>query len=289
MKKLFILFICIILVFGFSGCKEENNLSINSEIPLCAVENFETLEILHKYSTNPTIVTNLKDFEFLGKYTYSCEITQGEFAKFVEADECPILRLKKDSFVMTYYLLSDGAIISQVMYGDSDIAEKSYAMYEADEEHRLTEDRFQKLLKKYDKSLKFDDSEYSEILINTDLLISISIHNVYDEELVKIPVKEDWAFLGEYIQTGSLPKEENHKLLAYPDTHIIHLNMISDEGDEVVYEKVYLFNDGSIAKQEMCGDSGVTDKTYDVYKAEEKYMLTKEKLNVLLEKYKKIL
>jgi Ribonuclease G/E len=113
-------------------------------------------------------------------------------------------------------------------------------------------------------------SEYSEILINTDLLNSISIHDVYDEELVKIPVKEEWAFLSKYTNNGTLPKEENHKLLAYPDTHIIHLNMISDEGDEVVYEKVYLFNDGSIAKQEMCGDSGVTDKTYDVYKAEEK-------------------
>lgn len=48
-------------------------------------------------------------------------------------------------------------------------------------------------------------SEYSEMLINTNLLSSVSIHNVYDQELVKIPVKEDWAFLGEYIKTGSLP------------------------------------------------------------------------------------
>lgn len=130
-------------------------------------------------------------------------------------------------------------------------------------------------------------SEYSEMLINTNLLSSVSIHNVYDQELVKIPVKEDWAFLGEYIKTGSLPKEENHKLTAYPDTHIIHLN-ISTDYEEIAFEKVYLFADGSIAKEEMSGDMGVIHITYDIYKAEEKYTLTGEKLNALLEKYKKV-
>jgi hypothetical protein len=114
------------------------------------------------------------------------------------------------------------------------------------------------------------------------------MHNAYDEELVKIPVKEDWEFLGEYTKSGTLPKEENHKLIAYPDTHIIHLNMITDEGKEELYEKVYLFNDGSIAKAEMCGDSGVTLRSYDIYEAEEKYTLTGEKLDNLLEKYKKV-
>ena len=116
-------------------------------------------------------------------------------------------------------------------------------------------------------------SEYSEILINTDLLISISIHNVYDEELIRIPVKEDWAFLSKYTKSHTLTKEETNKLLVYPDTHIIYLNTISDEGKEVVFVKVYLFNDGSIVKRQMCGDSGVTDVPYELYKAEEKYML----------------
>lgn len=128
-------------------------------------------------------------------------------------------------------------------------------------------------------------SEYSEILINTNLLSSISIHNVYDEELIRIPVKEDWDFLSKYTKSHTLPKEENHKRFAYPDTHIIHFNIISDEGKEVVFVKVYLFNDGSIVKRQMCGDSGVTDVPYEVYKAEEKYLLTEEKLNQLLKKY----
>ena len=127
-------------------------------------------------------------------------------------------------------------------------------------------------------------SEYSEMLINTNLLSSISIHNVYDEELVKIPVKEDWAFLSKYTKSHTLPKEENHKLLAYPDTHIIHLN-ISTDYEEIAFEKVYLFDDGSIAKGEMSGDMGVTHITYDIYVAEEKYMLNEKKLITLLKKY----
>lgn len=128
-------------------------------------------------------------------------------------------------------------------------------------------------------------SEYSEILINTNLLSSISIHNVHDEELIRIPVKEDWAFLSKYTKSHTLTKEETNKLLVYPDTHIIYLNTISDEGKEVVFVKVYLFNDGSIVKRQMCGDSGVTDVPYELYKAEEKYMLNEEKLITLLKKY----
>ena len=108
---------------------------------------------------------------------------------------------------------------------------------------------------------------------------------MYDEELIRIPVKEDWAFLSKYTKSHTLPKEEKHKLFAYPDTHIIHFNIISDEGKEVVFVKVYLFNDGSIVKRQMCGDSEVEDVPYEVYKAEEKYLLTEEKLNQLLKKY----
>ncbi len=128
-------------------------------------------------------------------------------------------------------------------------------------------------------------SEYSEILINTNVLSSISIHNVYDEELVRIPVKEDWAFLSKYTKNHTLPKEEKYKLLAYPDTHIIHLNNISDEGEEVVFAKIYLLKDGSIVKRQMCGDSGAQDVPYEVYRAEEKYMLNEKKLIALLKKY----
>ena len=138
---------------------------------------------------------------------------------------------------------------------------------------------------KEDNNSVNSSSEYSEILINTNLLSSISIHNVYDEELIRIPVKEDWAFLSKYTKSHTLPKEEKHKLFAYPDTHIIHFNIISDEGKEVVFVKVYLFNDGSIVKRQMCGDSGVTDVPYELYKAEEKYMLNEEKLITLLKKY----
>ena len=137
---------------------------------------------------------------------------------------------------------------------------------------------------KEDNNSVNSSSEYSEILINTNLLSSISIHNVYDEELIRIPVKEDWAFLSKYTKSHTLPKEEKHKLFAYPDTHIIHLN-ISTDYEEIAFEKVYLFADGSIAKEEMSGDMGVIHITYDIYKAKEKYMLNEEKLITLLKKY----
>ena len=83
-------------------------------------------------------------------------------------------------------------------------------------------------------------SEYSEILINANVLCSISIHNVHDEELARISVKEDWAFLSKYTKSHTLTKEETNKLLVYPDNHIIYLNTISDEGEEVVFDKVLM-------------------------------------------------
>ncbi len=138
---------------------------------------------------------------------------------------------------------------------------------------------------KEDNNSVNSSSEYSEILINTNLLSSISIHNVYDEELIRIPVKEDWAFLSKYTRSHTLTKEETNKLLVYPDTHIIYLNTISDGGEEVVFGKIYLLKDGGIVKRQMCGDSGVTDVPYEIYKAEEKYMLNEEKLITLLKKY----
>lgn len=138
---------------------------------------------------------------------------------------------------------------------------------------------------KEDNNSVNSSSEYSEILINTNLLSSISIHNVYDEELIRIPVKEDWAFFSKYTRSHTLTKEETNKLLVYPDTHIIYLNTISDDGEEVVFEKIYLLKDGGIVKRQMCGDSGVTDVPYELYKAEEKYMLNEEKLITLLKKY----
>lgn len=138
---------------------------------------------------------------------------------------------------------------------------------------------------KEDNNSVNSSSEYSEILINTNLLSSISIHNVHDEELARISVKEDWAFLSKYTKSHTLTKEETNKLLVYPDTHIIYLNNISDDGEEVVFAKIYLLKDGGIVKRQMCGDSGVTDVPYELYKAEEKYMLNEEKLITLLKKY----
>ena len=138
---------------------------------------------------------------------------------------------------------------------------------------------------KEDNNSVNSSSEYSEILINANVLCSISIHNVYDEELVRISVKEDWAFLSKYTKSHTLTKEETNKLLVYPDNHIIYLNTISDEGEEEVFGKIYLLKDGGIVQRQMCGDSGVTDVPYELYKAEEKYLLTEEKLNQLLKKY----
>lgn len=138
---------------------------------------------------------------------------------------------------------------------------------------------------KEDNNSVNSSSEYSEILINANVLYSISIHNVYDEELARISVKEDWAFLSKYTKSHTLTKEETNKLLVYPDTHIIYLNTISDDGEEVVFGKIYLLKDGGIVKRQMCGDSGVKDVPYELYKAEEKYMLNEEKLITLLKKY----
>ena len=45
---------------------------------------------------------------------------------------------------------------------------------------------------------------------------------------------------------------------------------------------LYLMNDGSIATKQMCGDSQVSDISYDFYTADKNDTLTKEKVELLL-------
>ena len=43
--------------------------------------------------------------------------------------------------------------------------------------------------------------------------------------------------------------------------------------------------DGSIAMKQMCGDSEVEEVSYEVYKADDQYMLDEKRLIELLKKY----
>lgn len=112
---------------------------------------------------------------------------------------------------------------------------------------------------------------------NIFIIKSLSIVHEYGADKTEITDSNDWTFLGKYTYSHIYPSEELSVLFTFPGTNIIQ---IDNSG-----EQLYLMKDGSIVKQEMCGDSEVTNRTYEVYQAEEKYMLNEEKLITLLKKY----
>lgn len=112
---------------------------------------------------------------------------------------------------------------------------------------------------------------------NISVIKSLSILHEYSANETEITDSSDWAFLEKYTYSHIYPTEELHEVFTFPKTNIIQIDDFA--------EQLYLMKDGSIVKREMCGDSGVEDVPYEVYKAEEKYMLNEEKLIALLKKY----
>ena len=88
-------------------------------------------------------------------------------------------------------------------------------------------------------------------------------------------------FIKKYTYAGELPQNEMHELFKYPDTKTASLKA---NGGEKFF---HILSDGRIAIKTMCGNSGVpeTERTYDIYTADNEYKLTEERLIELLKKY----
>ena len=98
---------------------------------------------------------------------------------------------------------------------------------------------------------------------------------------VFITDKNDLEFLLNYTYGGRFPTDRKHELYVYPPYCVFTVSVNGCENT------LYLLKDGSIAKKEMCGDSGVPESevTYEIYTADNEYNLTEERLIELLKKY----
>ena len=114
---------------------------------------------------------------------------------------------------------------------------------------------------------------------NTDAIDKIEILSGEYDVPVQISDKNDFAFLTQYYYSHLYPSEKFHELFLFPENSIMNVWI---NGAQSV---MYLTQDGSIVIQEMCGDNGVEERNYEVYTAEDKYVLTEEKLSDLLKKY----
>lgn len=105
--------------------------------------------------------------------------------------------------------------------------------------------------------------------------LSIILYNNSFEN--KITNCEDWAFFEKYVYFDTVSESKKDELTDSGETNLIKIG-ISEQ-------KYYLLKDGSIIIPEMCGDSGVMERYYEIYKAEKNYMLNEQKLYDLLKKY----
>lgn len=108
---------------------------------------------------------------------------------------------------------------------------------------------------------------------------SFEIINEYSANPTMISDNNDLNFLKKYYYSHTYPTDELHKLFTFPNNQIINVKV----NDYI--NTLYLMKDGSIAMQQMCGDSEVEEVSYEVYKADNQYMLDEERLIELLKKY----
>ena len=92
--------------------------------------------------------------------------------------------------------------------------------------------------------------------------------------------KKDLEFLQKYTYSHyrSTKKEYAEQLLS--DKTDFGLEVVTKTGEKIY---LYVMQDGSIAKRQMCGDSEVPEIAYDFYTADKENQLTKEKLELLSE------
>ncbi len=136
------------------------------------------------------------------------------------------------------------------------------------------------------KSNVNSSEEYKTTLIR-NLTASEDVSNIESFKIeyknaakaVFITNKDDLMFLKEYTYGGDFPTDRLHELYVYPPHCLITVNEST---------KLYLLEDGSIAKQVMCGDSGVpeSERTYEIYTASEENRLMENKIISLVDKYK---
>ena len=112
-----------------------------------------------------------------------------------------------------------------------------------------------------------------------DAIKSFEITHEYSPTPTEITDKNDLKFLEKYTYSHVYPSDKLHELFLFPDNYFITIKANGSES------KLYLMKDGNIVKQQMCGDSGVTDVPYEVYTADSQYMLNQENLIDLLKKY----
>lgn len=107
--------------------------------------------------------------------------------------------------------------------------------------------------------------------------LSIIPNNSSEE--IQISNSNDWTFLEKYVYSNTITYSEKNSMVDSKKANLIKYGAFS--------EQLYLLNDGVIIKEEMCGDSGVKDeeRSFEVYKAEDKYMINEQKLLDLLNKY----
>ena len=137
-------------------------------------------------------------------------------------------------------------------------------------------------------SVKSNNQEYKLTLIrsltateNVSEIENFAINYKNSPGTVFITDKNDLEFLLNYTYSGRFPTDRLHELYVYPPYCVFTATVNGYENT------LYLLKDGCIAKKKMCGDSGVpeSERTYEIYTADNEYILTEERLIELLEKY----
>lgn len=138
MKKFFSLVLAFLFVFAFASCETKSKIVEGSLLFDCgaaSLENIESFSILHENGSDNTEITKAEDIELLCHYMYVEDLPAEELPELLTFPKTKRLSITINENSWTLYLRDDGTVTALS-------EDEGYKTYQADEEYRITLEKF---------------------------------------------------------------------------------------------------------------------------------------------------
>ena len=154
MKKIFAILLVLVVGFCFCSCSENEPITEDSLLYFCGVKTLEDIEKIefiyeeYQYIHEGNVeITESEDLEIFKYYKYQSDFPDNRLHELF-IFPCDKFTLTVNGKLYNFYLHEDGSLTSVPA---QDV--KGLKTYQADEEHRITKDKFNEWIIKYDKHI----------------------------------------------------------------------------------------------------------------------------------------
>lgn len=135
MKKVFSLVLIFLLVIALASCETKSGIVEGSILFDCGAASLEDIESFNILDADSTKITKAEDIEMLCHYMYVGELPAEELPELLSFPKTKRLSITINGKPHTLYLRDDGTL-TVLSEGEG------YKTYQADEEYRITSEKF---------------------------------------------------------------------------------------------------------------------------------------------------